>query len=215
MQAAANVNAILMALPTVTESNYAQVKLQVQAARNAYNSLGMVAQPYVTLEAYQKLTAAESAIAAYEASAQAQSAAASVSEMIRALVDVTETNYASVKQSVVAARSEYNTLSSAARAYVSADVLSKLETAEELILYYENNSSSGGNTGGDTGSDCDDGSVILPTDSCGEADERLLGNLLTESFDDIYRKWADAAGMDCNADYMQMRTEDVCRTPLK
>jgi hypothetical protein len=168
MQAAANVNAILMALPTVTESNYAQVKSQVQVARNAYNSLGMVAQPYVTLEAYQKLTAAESAIAAYEASAQAQSAAASVSEMIRALVDVTETNYASVKQSVVAARSAYNALSSAARAYVSADVLSKLETAEELILYYENNSSSGGNTGDDTGSDFDDGSVILPEDGFDE-----------------------------------------------
>lgn len=60
-----------------------------------------------------------------------------------------------------------------------------------------------------------DGSVILPTDSYGEADERLLGNLLTESFDDIYRKWGDAAGMDYSADYMQMRTEDVCRTPHK
>ena len=54
-----------------------------------------------------------------------------------------------------------------------------------------------------------DGSVIVPIDSIDNTQEKIVGNLLTESFDEVYNKWKSVSGMENDTEYMQMRTADV------
>jgi hypothetical protein len=165
MAAAAQVDLVLNALPTVTAENYLQVKGQVQAARNTYNGAGAVVQSYVKIEGYQKLIAAERAIATFEAAVppaqdsdtvKAQNDAASVSSIIMGLDEITKDNYTRMKAYVVSARTAYNNLSTLAKSYVTPQALNKLTTAESKIAEFEAGESSGDNGG--------NGSIVLPGD---------------------------------------------------
>ena len=145
---AARVEAILSDLPVITQSNYIQEKGDVQAARNAYQGLNSMAKPYVSVEAWQKLEAAEQAIAAFE-----------TIDQIMMLSEVTQSNYAAIKPSVTAARNAYEALSTQAKGYITAEVLGKLLTAENAIAAFEANPPSG------SGSGSGNGSIVLPGDN--------------------------------------------------
>lgn len=54
-----------------------------------------------------------------------------------------------------------------------------------------------------------DGTVIIPEDNCENAHERVIGDLLEESFSEVYNKWEKNACKKYDLKYMEQRVNDV------
>lgn len=111
MAAAKTAEELLKALPaSVNAENYAAAKSAIIAARATYDALSEDARALIT--SYAKLTAAESALAAYEKELSEKEAAQAVNAQIDALpAEITAENYDSAKTAIEAARTAYDALS--------------------------------------------------------------------------------------------------------
>ena len=108
------------ALPNADEVTI-EDKTDIQKARDAYNALDDTEKGKITEDTLKKLTDAEDALAAAEAS--------NVINALPSAADITIAN----KEAVEAARKAYDDLTDAQEAYVSTDTLKKLTDAEEAL----------------------------------------------------------------------------------
>jgi len=108
------------ALPNADEVTI-EDKTDIQKARDAYNALDDTEKGKITEDTLKKLTDAEDALAAAEAS--------NVINALPSAADITTAN----KEAVEAARKAYDDLTDAQEAYVSTDTLKKLTDAEEAL----------------------------------------------------------------------------------
>ena len=118
--AAAEASNVINALPSAADITIAN-KEAVEAARKAYDDLTDAQEAYVSDDTLKKLTDAEDALAAAEAS--------NVINALPSAADITIAN----KEAVEAARKAYDDLTDAQEAYVSTDTLKKLTDAEEAL----------------------------------------------------------------------------------
>ena len=118
--AAAEASNVINALPSAADITTAN-KEAVEAARKAYDDLTDAQEAYVSADTLKKLTDAEDALAAAEAS--------NVINVLPSAADITIAN----KEAVEAARKAYDDLTDAQEAYVSTDTLKKLTDAEEAL----------------------------------------------------------------------------------
>ena len=127
---AASVDNMILALPdSVTQENYATVKAEILAARNAYESLEDGEKANVTQ--LDRLVAAEASLQEYEAALAAQP----INEQIAALAtQVDGSNYAAAKIAYMAALYKYEGLEAAIQSKVD---ISALEAAEAALVSYE------------------------------------------------------------------------------
>ena len=122
--AAAEASNVINALPSAADITIAN-KEAVEAARKAYDDLTDAQEAYVSADTLKKLTDAEDALAAAEAS--------NVINALPSAADITIAN----KEAVEAARKAYDDLTDAQEAYVSADTLKKLTDAEDALAAAE------------------------------------------------------------------------------
>ena len=122
--AAAEASNVINALPSAADITTAN-KEAVKAARKAYDDLTDAQEAYVSADTLKKLTDAEDALAAAEAS--------NVINALPSAADITTAN----KEAVEAARKAYDDLTDAQEAYVSADTLKKLTDAEDALAAAE------------------------------------------------------------------------------
>ena len=108
------------ALPNADEVTI-EDKTDIQKARDAYNALDDTEKDKIDENTLKKLTDAEDALAAAEAS--------NVINALPSAADITIAN----KEAVEAARKAYDDLTDAQEAYVSTDTLKKLTDAEEAL----------------------------------------------------------------------------------
>ena len=127
---AAAAKAVEDAIKALGDSASLNDKAKVEAARKAYNELTDDQKALVSADVLTKLTTAEGQIAAAEKAAADQAAADNVIELINTL---SENAGLEDKEAVETARAAYDALTDDQKALVSADVLTKLTTAEQQI----------------------------------------------------------------------------------
>ena len=128
-KAVKNVITLINALPTdVTAAD----KAQIEAARAAYNMLTDDQKAKVSDETLEKLTAAETALAAAQKEEADTTAANTVATAINALPASNAVTTAD-KDAIEAARAAYDALTDDQKAKVDTDTLKKLTDAEEAL----------------------------------------------------------------------------------
>ncbi|MEE0957652.1 MAG: dockerin type I domain-containing protein [Ruminococcus sp.] len=134
-KAVKNVIVLINALPAAADVTVAD-KAQIESARAAYDALTDDQKAKVSDETLEKLTAAETALAAAQKEEADTTAANTVATAINALPASNAVTTAD-KDAIEAARAAYDALTDAQKALVTADTLKVLTDAEDVIAAAE------------------------------------------------------------------------------